>query len=258
VLIPAGVFVLLFGMGVAVGMGQLMQMMPAEQRAAMAPTAEKYVEMIEQVRSGAMGSFIYNAMIAAQAQTFGLVLWTFWRALGLMLIGMGLMKTGFFSGRWSGRAYGFTALLGYAFGFGLIIPIGIAMVHDGHENMAIFTPRAQSNYAGSVGVALGHASVLILIVKAGALRLVTDRLAAVGRMAFTNYLATSVVMTFCFYGWGLGLFAKFERAEVYWFVLGMWTLILLWSPLWLKSFRMGPLEWLWRSATHLEWQRLRR
>lgn len=75
-------------------------------------------------------------------------------------------------------------------------------------------------------------------------------------MAFSNYLATSLMMTFCFYGWGLGLFAKFERAEVYLFVLGAWTLILIWSPLWLSRFRMGPLEWLWRSATHLQWQPL--
>jgi uncharacterized protein len=258
VLIPAGMGVLMFGIALAVGMGKLMEFMPEEQRAAMEPTAEKYVQVIDQVRSGAVGSLIYNATTALSAQIFGLVLWTYWRALGLMLIGMGLMKTGFFTGRWSTRAYAVTAAVGYACGLVLIIPIGMMIERDGHGSMTFFTPRAQANYVGSVGVALGHASLLILIVKAGALRFVTDRLAAVGRMAFTNYLATSVVMTFCFYGWGLGLFAKFERAEVYWFVLGMWTLILIWSPLWLAWFRMGPLEWLWRSATHLAWQPMRR
>lgn len=256
-LIMAGVAVLLFGIGLSLGAGRLISMMPQEQRATMIPTPEMYAEMVREVRSGGVGSLIYNATMAISAQIMGLVFWTYWRALGLMLLGMGLMKTGFFSGLWPKRAYAVTALLGYGLGLGLIIPIGIALVRDGHEHLAFFSIRGQANYIGSVGVALAHASVLILLIRSGMVRALTARLAAVGHMAFTNYLATSLMMTFCFYGWGLGLFATFQRAEVYWFVIGAWTLILLWSPLWLARFRMGPMEWLWRSFTHLSWQPFR-
>ena len=72
-------------------------------------------------------------------------------------------------------------------------------------------------------------------------------LAAAGRMALSNYLATSIVMTTLFYGIGGGLYGTLSRAELYGFVGGMWGVILLWSPLWLAHFRYGPAEWLWRS-----------
>jgi len=71
-------------------------------------------------------------------------------------------------------------------------------------------------------------------------------------MAFTNYLATSIVMTSLFYGYGLNLFGEVSRADLWPFVLGMWGLILLWSKPWLDRFAYGPLEWLWRSLSR--WQ----
>lgn len=73
-------------------------------------------------------------------------------------------------------------------------------------------------------------------------------------MALTNYLLTSIVCTFVFNGYGLGLFAKYERHQLIWFVLGMWTINLVVSPLWLRSFRYGPAEWAWRLLTYWERQ----
>jgi uncharacterized protein len=257
-LFALGTAVFTMGLIVSLGLGALMQMAPPEEMAKGMPTPEAIATSVEEVRSGWGGSLKYNLKNALFLQ-FGLFfIWTLWRGLGLMLIGMALMKLGFFAGRWSVRAYALTAVLGYGLGYAIIVPAAMRLVEVKFGLVALFSFPGQANYVGSVGVALAHASVLMLVVKAGAFRFLTDRLAAVGRMAFTNYLATSVVMTFCFYGWGLGLFAKFERAEVYWFVLGMWALMLLWSPFWLSRFRMGPLEWFWRSTTHLEWQAMRR
>ena len=54
-------------------------------------------------------------------------------------------------------------------------------------------------------------------------------------------------MSTIFYGYGLGLFGRVGRAEVYLFILGVWALMLLWSKPWLDRYRYGPLEWLWRS-----------
>ena len=78
---------------------------------------------------------------------------------------------------------------------------------------------------------------------------VRSRLAAAGRMAFTNYLATSIVMTTIFYGYGLGLFGSVGRLPLYLFCFGMWAAMLLWSKPWLERYHYGPLEWLWRSLS---------
>ena len=75
------------------------------------------------------------------------------------------------------------------------------------------------------------------------------QLEATGRMAFSNYLGTSVVMAALCYGWGLGLFGQFGPAQRWTLVLLVWALILAWSQPWLTRYRQGPLEWLWRSLT---------
>ena len=77
-------------------------------------------------------------------------------------------------------------------------------------------------------------------------------------MAFTNYLATSIVMTSIFYGYGLGLFGELSRIELWLPVLAVWALMLLWSKPWLERFHYGPLEWLWRSLSRMELQPMRR
>jgi uncharacterized protein len=85
-----------------------------------------------------------------------------------------------------------------------------------------------------------------------------DRIAAVGRAAFSNYLGTSIVMTGLFYGWGLGLYAKLGRIELLLVVLAGWALMLWWAKPWLARFRYGPLESAWRSLTYWRLEPLRR
>lgn len=75
----------------------------------------------------------------------------------------------------------------------------------------------------------------------------TLRLAAAGRMALTNYLATSLVFALLFSGWGLGLFGEVNRTQALLLACIPVALMLLWSPRWLARFRQGPAEWLWRS-----------
>ena len=73
-------------------------------------------------------------------------------------------------------------------------------------------------------------------------------------MAFTNYIAQSVICTSLFYGYGLGLFGRLQRAEMLIIVAAVWLLQLLWSSWWLSRYRFGPLEWLWRSLTYFQIQ----
>ena len=77
-----------------------------------------------------------------------------------------------------------------------------------------------------------------------------SRISAAGRMAFSNYIGTSIVMTAIFYGWGLDQFGRYDRLELMLFVLLGWALMLAWSKPWLTHFRHGPLEWAWRCITY--------
>ncbi|MFX8377751.1 DUF418 domain-containing protein, partial [Acinetobacter baumannii] len=73
------------------------------------------------------------------------------------------------------------------------------------------------------------------------------RLEAAGRMAFSNYLASSLICTTLFYGYGLGWYGALQRWQLMLVVAAVWVLILAWSRPWLQHFRYGPAEWLWRS-----------
>ena len=84
------------------------------------------------------------------------------------------------------------------------------------------------------------------------------RLEAVGQMAFTNYIMHSVICTFVFFGYGLNYYAELEFYEIYFVVLAIWALQLIVSPLWLRFFLYGPLEWVWRSLTYWRRQPFRR
>ena len=89
-------------------------------------------------------------------------------------------------------------------------------------------------------------------------RILAQQLEAAGRMAFSNYLATSVVMGALCSGWGLGLFGQFGAAQRWTLVLLVWAMMLSWSQPWLARFRQGPLEWAWRSLTEARRLPLRR
>src|SRR3546814_10248611 len=94
---------------------------------------------------------------------------------------------------------------------------------------------------------LGWGALILWLIAVAASDAARARLAAAGRMAFTNYLMTSIVMTTIFYGYGLGLFGSVGRAALYLFCFGMWVAMLLWSKPWLDRFHYGQFEWLWRS-----------
>ncbi|MXZ05586.1 MAG: DUF418 domain-containing protein, partial [Rhodothermaceae bacterium] len=113
------------------------------------------------------------------------------------------------------------------------------------------------NYVGSVGVFLGYVGLVMLMVQFSRFPELTARLAATGRMALTNYVTQSLICTLVFYGHGLGLFERVAAPGCMGIVFAIWVLQLLWSPWWLKRFRFGPLEWVWRSATYMKPQPMR-
>ncbi len=172
------------------------------------------------------------------------------RTIGVMMIGMALFKWGFLSGRAPTWLY----VLMIALGAGALFVIWQqAMLNweAGFDMIYMVTDGMIANVGLSIFVSIAYASVLILMVKAGVRRFLTEPLAAVGRMAFTNYIAQSLIMTTIFWsGRGFGLFGEVDRPTLMGIVGLVWLAQLIWSPIWLSKFQMGPLEWLWRRLSY--------
>jgi len=90
----------------------------------------------------------------------------------------------------------------------------------------------------------------LILYKSGWFEFLLKPFASVGQMAFSNYLGQSIICTLFFYGYGLGYFGKLQRYELWYVVAGVWIFQIIFSTVWLKFFRFGPLEWVWRSLTY--------
>ncbi|HEY2839190.1 MAG TPA: DUF418 domain-containing protein [Pirellulales bacterium] len=216
------------------------------------PDAEAVEEDLAAHRGGYWGLFAWrNGDIEEFTST------DLFDAIGMMLIGMGLLKLGVITAGRSIRFYAALAIGGFAIGLPLqafttwwvyhrnFNPIDLAWVQTAYD-------------PGRLAIALAYVGLTMLIVRAGILPRLTASLAAVGRTALTNYLATTLICTTLFNGYGLGLFGSFERYQLYFVVLGVWAAQLAISPIWLRYFLYGPAEWGWRSLTYWKLQSLRR
>jgi len=176
---------------------------------------------------------------------------------GMMFLGMGLFKLGVLSAGLSVRTYALLAALGMVVGTIINTYTGWLTIRAGFDPVVQIGTFAVYDL-GRFATALGWMSLIMILCKTGALRFLTQPLAAVGQMAFSCYVAQSVICSFIFTGYGLALYGKLERYELYYVVAGVWLFLLIVSPIWLKYFRFGPLEWAWRSLTYWQRQPLRR
>ena len=230
-----------------------------QMRPMVAYTSEDIQKGVELYRDGSYGEiFVERAKFVAFFQIGGFFTFALWRPGGLMLIGMALLRLGVFSAARSRQFYWRLLAWGYGIGLPMVLYSAFDLSRHQWDGFYFMKYAMPWNYIGSVGVALGHVSVLMLIIKSEALPRLLERLQAVGRMAFTNYLAHSVVMTTIFYSYGFGLFGEVGRVSQMGFVLLMWIAQLWWSPIWLRHFRFGPAEWLWRTLTYWKLQPFRR
>ncbi len=260
-LLVGGTGMLLVGNLMWLGFGTGWEAMPEAARAEQAemwmPTREQALAQAEAMRGSYLEIVAHRAPSVLSSQTFVFLMFFLWRCGGMMLLGMALLKLGVLDGR---RSVAFYAVLG-AVG----ASVGLAMASKGVAELEAVgyampgrTLADQWNYAGSVPASIGYAALLALLVKRRWLRVVTRALAAVGRMAFTNYLAQSVIGSVLFLGWGLGLVGRLDYAAQLGVVGAVWALQLIASPLWLRRYHFGPAEWLWRSLTYWRPQPMRR
>jgi uncharacterized protein len=224
-----------------------------EQREMVAPTADDIQQDVVTHLGGYREITARRIPIAFMFQFFGLIFFGLWRVLGLMLIGMALMKTGILAAERSAGFYRTMMLVCY--GIGLPLTVFSALDLHAHGFDAIYAMRggAPANYFGSIIVGLGHIGLVILLIKTGFVQGLLRRFAAIGRMALSNYLMHSVLLTTVFYGYGLGLYGSIPRFWQMGIVAAVIGLQLLLSPWWLARYQFGPVEWLWRSLTY--WKR---
>lgn len=103
---------------------------------------------------------------------------------------------------------------------------------------------------GALLLTYGYAAAVVLLMHRPTARRLLQLIAPVGQMALTTYLMQSLLCTFLFYGWGLGLISRVQGAPVLPLTLAVFALQVLFARAWLLRFRFGPMEWLWRSLTY--------
>lgn len=111
---------------------------------------------------------------------------------------------------------------------------------------------------GAVVLAFGYGAAVIAVASLPAGRRILGWASPVGRMAFTGYLAQSVILGFIFYGYGFGLFGRMGVAAALLLVAAIYVAQAVFSSWWLQRFYYGPVEWLWRRLTYGSAQPMRR
>jgi len=220
-------------------------------------TPEQIVLEANARSEGYIENFIFTAPINIMFQTAIFLINGFWDAAAMMLLGMALMKWNVFDASRELSFYLKMMLFGFAIGLVINSWEEVVYLSSGFEPFLSATARPTYDL-GRLGMALGYIGMVMTLCKLDVLPKVRHAFACVGQMALTNYLAQSVICNTIFLGFGFGMWGKMQRYEIYFVVIGIWIFQLLFSVAWLKKYRFGPAEWLWRSLTYRKRQPLRK
>ncbi len=219
-------------------------------KAFIAPSSETIQKDVVSYTGGYTDNLAHRAPTAMMLQLGSFFVYGIWRIGALMLIGMALMKLRVFSAERSAGFYGYLTLFGYGLGLPLAAYSAIDAYAHQFDGLYMLRVGGIANYFASILTAFGHIGLVMLMVKYCVWQKMLARFAAVGRMALTNYLLHSIILTTVFYGFGFGLYGQVPRFWQMWIVVAVIALQLLISPWWLSQYRFGPVEWLWRSLSY--------
>ena len=203
------------------------------------------------MRAGSYSSaFEFNLGLMHEVLTFTIPVITFWDALAMMMLGMALFKLNWLDGSRSAQFYFKLMIVGFAVGLAVNLYELAAVYASNFDPLVVHGYMRPTYHLGRIGMAFGYLGLVLWLCRREVFEGLRRRLAAVGRMALTNYLMHSLIALFLFTGAGLGLVGEFQRWQLYLLVLFIWVLQLVISPWWLARFRFGPVEWLWRALTY--------
>ncbi|MES2987167.1 MAG: DUF418 domain-containing protein, partial [Pseudomonadota bacterium] len=190
-----------------------------------------------------------GAMLPASIMLFGA------ETLAYMLFGMAALKSGMLRGEWSPGRYLKWLIVCWGIALPVYVALATYMVREQFSLFAVILAAMVLAAPVRPLMFIGWACLILLLARTGGA--LSQRIAATGRMAFTNYLMTSLICTALFYGYGLGWYGHLSRWQLYPVVFAIWALMLLWSKFWLAHFRFGPFEWIWRSLSRGSFQPIR-
>lgn len=212
------------------------------------PDSTKLAKTIETYRGSYWEILKYQAPLAARYESWGIYRW-FFDYFSMVLLGMVLFRAGLFSAGQPRRTLWQMVVAGYAIGL-TVNYVETTSIIAADFSVLSFLQSFITYDIGRIPLTMGHLGLLLLFAQSDGAGWLKGALAAVGRMAFTNYILTSIICGFFFYGFGLGWYGHLERYQLYYVVGGIWLFQLIVSPLWLARYRFGPLEWLWRWLTY--------
>ncbi len=224
-------------------------------------TAGLKKEMRKNLRQlrGSYADVYKNLSNASANAEFYYTYYGLWDVLLFMFIGMAFFKNGILTGQASVKVYWALFIIGLGGGL-LISYLRLQPLFQYKFSFFEMTKhKALDFYEISRTIrSLGIFGLIMLLYKSGLFKWLFALMRPVGQMAFTNYLMQSFMCNLFFLGIGFGMIGKLQRYEIYYVVGVVWIIEIIWSHVWLRFFRFGPLEWLWRSLTYWKIQPLKK
>ena len=221
------------------------------------PPGTEAVEL-QQRRASYPDAFLFNAGKATGMILVSIPTLLLWDALIMMLIGMALFKQSILDASKSTGFYIKLMVIGFGTGLAINSWEVYQAARSGFQLLETFPYLHWTYHLGRLGMAFGWMGLILFVCRKSFWAKARHALAAVGRMALTNYLMHSVFALVLFSGAGFALVGEFDRWMLYPIVASIWVIQLIVSPWWLSRFQFGPCEWLWRGLSYGRIPALRR
>jgi uncharacterized protein len=218
-----------------------------------------YEKQLRKGRGGFYEVYEQNSEWGAIGHTNVLYYFFIWDILTFMFLGMAFFKTGILTGMHSSKTYWLLMLGGLVIGlifswFRITEQLHYKFDNFSRTKGALFEFYELSRFFRSVGIF----GLIMLLYKSGWFKWLFNMMRPVGQMAFTNYLMQSIICGLIFFGVGFGMYGRLQRYELYYVVGAVWIFQIIFSHIWMRYFRFGPFEWLWRSLTYWKAQPMKK
>ena len=232
--------------------GILMGLLPEQELKKMAAESTSVVsEAAQAANVYAHGDYseVMNQRLQDFLHTLSFEPFIFLGAFGAFLIGAAIMRSGQLLDLKANRGFFIKAMSVYGLAAGLLM--GVAQIFAGHSMMTGPGMIYESlKMLGNLPLSLFYLSAIAFAMSFISVGRVLSLLAPAGKMALTNYLVQSLIASTVFFGYGLGYWSKWGRADLALFVVCVFIMQVVFSHVWLRYFRYGPMEWLWRALTY--------